>query len=196
MNNESTPRESRYKIVFGHYSWTHIWGAAGLVVGILGLVGGVKYFTGDEEQPTSGLCKPEKTEKFNAYLQPTMTGTTIKAEFAIKNTTNEPLLLAADYDTPAALSDNKFALATTARTAPTGIRSLSQFLHGPAVKEDLYTRIAPGQTHRVGLTFETRLDSKISGETNATVTMTFLNLDNGNVRRVAASPCAVMNVGN
>ena len=114
----------------------------------------------------------------------------------IKNTTNEPLLLTANHDIPATLSDNKFALATTARTAPQGITSFSQFLHGPAVKEDFYTRISPGQTHKIGLVFETKLDSKISSETDVTVTMNFLNLDNGNVRKVAASPCVVMKVGN
>lgn len=149
-----------------------------------------------KEGMNTNSCGMQSAEKFNAYLQPTMTGTIIKAEFAIKNTTNEPLLLAADYDTPAALSDNKFALATTARTAPTGIKSYSQFLHGPAIKEDFYTHISPGQTHKVGLVFETNFASKISGETNATVTMTFLNLDNGKVAVVAASPCAVMRVGN
>lgn len=143
----------------------------------------------------NNYCGPETAEKFTASLIPTLSGSTINAKFYIKNKTTEPLFLAADDHLPATLLADKYIANTTALGRPSGISSYAISLGGVNT-EQAYTRIAPGQTHKIGLVFETKLDSKISGETDVTVTMNFLNLDNGNVKKVAASPCAVMKVGN
>lgn len=156
----------------------------------------ITLFSGEYITLSSKNCGPEKAEKFTSFLQPTINGKNIKAAITIKNTTTEPLLLVADYDEPSSLSDNKFALATVARAKPTGIKSYSQFLKGPALKEEYYTSIAPEQNLTTVSSFEINPDLKISGQTDIIVTLTLLNLSNGKVTRVATSPCAVMQSGN
>lgn len=112
-------------------------------------------------------CGPQNAEKFTAYLQPTMTGTTVKAEFAIKNTTNEPLFLAADKNLPATLNADKISSDVVLRENPQGI-SVYAISFGGVDKEQAYTRIGPGQTHSVKLAFSLKNATGESGDTRVT----------------------------
>lgn len=140
-------------------------------------------------------CGPEKAEKFIASLVPTLNGSTINAKFSIKNTTSEPLFLAADDHIPATLNADKLSSNIALQGRPQGI-SVYALSIGGVDREQAYTRIGPGQTHSVNLTFALTNATRETGDAHVTVTMNFLNLDNGNVRKVAASPCAVMRIGN
>ena len=140
-------------------------------------------------------CGPERAEKFIASLITTLSSSIINAKFSIRNTTSEPLFLAADKNLPATLNADKISSDVVLREDPQGI-SVYAISFGGVDKEQAYTRIGPGQTHSVKLAFSLKNATGESGDTRVTVTMNFLNLDNGNVRRVAASPCALMSVGN
>lgn len=140
-------------------------------------------------------CGPEKAEKFTASLVPTLSGSTINANFSIKNTTSEPLFLAADQHLPATLNADKLPSNIVLQGRPQGISEYAISVGG-VDREQAYTRIGPGQTISVKLIFSLTNATRESGDAHVTVTMNFLNLDNGNVRKVATSPCAVMNVRN
>lgn len=155
----------------------------------------VKQLKSSANIPESSICGPQKAEKFSASLVPTLSGSTINAKFSIKNTTSEPLFLAADDHLPATLNADKLSSDVMLKGRPHDI-SVYALPLGGVDKEQAYTRIGPGQTHSVNLTFALTNATRESGDAHVTVTMNFLNLDNGNVRKVAASPCAVMRVGN
>lgn len=138
-------------------------------------------------------CGSEKAEKFTASLTPTLSGSSLSARVSIRNDTSEPLFLAADEQIPAAITSDRYFSNATLKGLPQGI-SVYAISLGGVNTEQAYTRIGPGQTHSIRLTFETQNVTREIGEAHVTVTMNFLSLDNGNIRRVAASPCSVIQV--
>ncbi len=145
---------------------------------------------------SDSACGPETTDKFTASLIPTIKGSKLKSQIKIRNNKQEPFLIVVDDNIPISVSSNVYPIDIKSTSAPSGIGHYSQSSSGPANREDLYTHIEPGQTISISFLFDLNTPITEKGETDITITVPLLNLSNGTIYKVNASPCAVMTIGN